>query len=77
MHLKAIEDIDVSTPHLSHNISITKGETIHTENSHKFNHQHINELAIASGLELAHIFTDKNKWFSLIQMHKPTTGANV
>jgi L-histidine N-alpha-methyltransferase len=70
MHLKAMERMEISSPHLSGKIKIRKGETIHTENSHKFTSKHIDDLARAGGLEIKNIFTDNNKWFSLIQFLK-------
>jgi len=70
MHLKATRDMEISSPHLNGRIMIQKGETIHTENSHKFNLRHIDELASAGGLEIKNIFTDKNRWFSLVHFLK-------
>ena len=52
------------------NISIKKGETIHTENSHKFTDENIKNLASGASLEIQNIFTDRNKWFSLVQLIK-------
>jgi L-histidine N-alpha-methyltransferase len=70
MHLKAINDLEVSCPSLPTTISIKKGETIHTENSYKFTDENIKSLASGAGLEIQNIFTDKNKWFSLVQLIK-------
>jgi L-histidine N-alpha-methyltransferase len=70
MHLKAMESMEISSPHLKDKIIIRKGETIHTENSHKFTSKHIDDLARAGGLEIKKIFTDNNKWYSLIQFFK-------
>jgi len=70
MHLKAIQYMEISCPYLPRKIIIREGETIHTENSHKFTYKHIDDLALAAGLEIKNIFSDKNKWFSLIQFLK-------
>ncbi len=70
MHLKAKERMRIFCPYLNSKIIIEKGETIHTENSHKFTSRHIEELALAGGLEIHNIFSDRNKWFSLIQFRK-------
>ena len=70
MHLKALRDMEISCPSLSKNIDIKKGEKIHTENSYKFTFENIKSLANAAGLEIQNIFTDKNKWFSLVQLIK-------
>jgi L-histidine N-alpha-methyltransferase len=70
MHLKALKDLKISSPHITDKIIIHKGETIHTENSYKFTDEIIDELASASGLKIKNRFTDKNKWFSVIQLFK-------
>ena len=70
MHLKAIKDLEIPCPSLPTTISIKKGETIHTENSYKFTDENIKNLASGADLEIQNIFTDKNKWFSLVQLIK-------
>lgn len=70
MHLKAIKDLEISCPSLPTKIYIKKGETIHTENSRKFTDENIKSLVSSAGLEIQNIFTDKNKWFSLVQLIK-------
>jgi L-histidine N-alpha-methyltransferase len=75
MHLKAIEDLEVVSPFIEENIIIRKGETIHTENSHKFTSERIEDFASAACLEIQHIFSDEKKWFSLILLAKKTRGV--
>jgi L-histidine N-alpha-methyltransferase len=70
MHLKATTDLNINCPGLKTNIFIGKGETIHTENSYKFTEEDINTLADAAKLGIQNIFTDENKWFSLVQLTK-------
>lgn len=70
MHLKATRDIEISSPILSSNIYVKKGERIHTENSYKFTDENIKKLASGAGLDIQYIFTDENKWFSLVQLVK-------
>lgn len=70
MHLKAKEDLEIFCSSLPTNIYIKKGETIHTENSHKFTDENLKSLAFGAGLEIQNIFTDRNKWFSLVQLIK-------
>ncbi|NOR15917.1 MAG: L-histidine N(alpha)-methyltransferase [Candidatus Aminicenantes bacterium] len=70
MHLKAKRDMEILCPYLSERIIINEGETIHTENSHKFTDEHIDSLALAGGLDIKNIFIDENKWFSLVQFLK-------
>jgi L-histidine N-alpha-methyltransferase len=70
MHLKALKDLEISSPHLPENLVIAQGETIHTENSHKFRDEHIKDMANTAGLEITNQFTDEKHWFSLVQFHK-------
>jgi len=66
MHLRALKDIDVNCMYLPDNIRIKKGETIHTENSHKYTHWHILDFAGITGLKINAVYTDNNQWFSLV-----------
>ncbi len=75
MHLKASKDLKVSSPLLDEKIIMEQGETIHTENSHKYTDGLVDELASASGLEIKNRFTDENGWFSVIQFYK--TGKDI
>ncbi len=65
MHLRAIRDMVVSGSMLPREIVLKRGETIHTENSHKYTEQDIHEFADLTGLVVEHIFTDSDRWFSL------------
>ena len=42
------------------------GESIHTENSYKFDVSDMVELAASANLELIHEWTDANEWFSVL-----------
>ena len=66
MHLKALRNIEMSSPYMSDTIRIKKGETIHTENSHKYTRQHIEYFTLNSGLKIKDIYTDNNQWFSVV-----------
>jgi L-histidine N-alpha-methyltransferase len=70
MHLEAMEDVTIYIPSVKDNISLKRGERIHTENSHKFTQARIGELASAAGLEIQRLFSDEKKWFSLVQLIK-------
>lgn len=70
MHLRAKRDLEISIPLLKERIFLKKGETIHTENSHKYTFDEIQKIADASGLSVVQIFTDDQKWFSLVEMVK-------
>src|SRR5674476_473739 len=66
MHLRALKDLEISCMYLPDNIRIKKGETIHTENSHKYTHWHIFDFACITGLKINTVYTDNNQWFSLV-----------
>ncbi|MFW5889962.1 MAG: L-histidine N(alpha)-methyltransferase [Marinilabiliaceae bacterium] len=70
MHLVAREPMTISSSYFSSDVSIKKGETIHTENSHKFTHRHILEFSTITGLRIEEIFSDDNDWFSLVRFVK-------
>ncbi|WP_048195565.1 L-histidine N(alpha)-methyltransferase [Methanococcoides methylutens] len=70
MHLKAKDDLEVASPILDEKIIFKKGETIHTENSHKYTVEGIKRMAGAAGLSVENIFSDDKKWFSLVEMVK-------
>ncbi|EKE02054.1 MAG: hypothetical protein ACD_20C00431G0007 [uncultured bacterium] len=65
MHLQATKDIETISPYFSKKITVKKGETIHTENSHKFTNEQIEKLAKTAGFNIQKIFTDEQNWFSL------------
>ncbi len=70
MHLKAKRDITINSPYLNQSSIINKGETIHTEYSHKFALNTIQALVEGSQLTIQNIFTDKKKWFAVSQLIK-------
>ncbi|HMA76494.1 MAG TPA: L-histidine N(alpha)-methyltransferase [Candidatus Krumholzibacteriaceae bacterium] len=70
MHLEALEDMEIRTPHLDKSIPIEKGERVHTENSHKFSRQQIVTIIESAGLRIKRIYNDSRKWYSLILIVK-------
>jgi L-histidine N-alpha-methyltransferase len=70
MHLKAMKDMVVTFSTEADSIYIKKGETIHTENSHKFSRKDIKTMGSLAGLNVEQIFTDKHQWFSLVHYRK-------
>lgn len=70
MHLKAMKDMTVRSPHLKNEIYIWNGETIRTENSHKFTTDHILDLSITAGLKIKNIYSDSLQRFSLVKFVK-------
>ncbi len=67
MHLVARRDLHIHSPHLQEVLSIKKGESIHTENSHKYSPDQIREIVSSTGLQLKHIHSDDNDWFALAE----------
>ncbi|MBM3422516.1 MAG: L-histidine N(alpha)-methyltransferase [Chlorobi bacterium] len=70
MHLEAKRAVHVKCPSMAIPLDLQKGETIHTENSHKFDVNDIQTVGEHAGLSLYRIFSDKNEWFSLAYYKK-------
>lgn len=70
MHLKATRDRKIRINGNHETLNIKKGETIHTENSYKFRSEDIESIGRQAGLECVSVFTDKQKWFSLVLYSK-------
>ncbi len=70
MHLKATKDMVITLASEAEKIYIKNGETIHTENSHKFTTKSIMEFGFWAGLKIENILGDENKWFSLVHYKK-------
>jgi L-histidine Nalpha-methyltransferase len=70
MHLEATKQMEIISPKISPPLSFEKGETIHTENSHKFTRKDINHFAVSAGFDIKNIFNDQKKWFSLVHFKK-------
>jgi len=64
MHLEAAEDIAFEVA--GHTFELRRGETIHTENSHKFDLRSQNTLLLAGGWTPARRWLDREERFSLI-----------
>ena len=64
MHLEATEDIAFEVS--GERFTLAAGETIHTENSHKFDLRSQNTLLLAGGWTPARRWTDSQERFSLI-----------
>ena len=70
MHLRAERDVIATSPHLPRPLSLARGETIHTENSHKFTPAGVDVLADRGGLRVREVYTDPNDWFFLVHYVK-------
>ena len=46
------------------NVAFDEGETIHTENSHKYTEAQLERIAAATGFKIARTWTDERKWFT-------------
>ncbi len=66
MHLMAMQNMVIKSEYFPEEIFLKKGETIHTENSHKFTASDIQNFASVTGLKIGNIYTDNNQWFSLV-----------
>ncbi len=64
MHLEAQEDLSFSVA--GHDFEMAKGETVHTENSHKFDQRSSYMMLLAGGWTPCERWTDREGHFSLI-----------
>lgn len=64
MHLEAQADLSFEV--LGERFNMAKGETIHTENSHKYGARDARLLLRAGGWTMCHEWTDPDDWFALI-----------
>ena len=63
MHLISLKNQKVKVH--NKNFNFKKGETIHTESSHKYSPKSFNQLAKKSGWKVKKIWTDLNRQFSI------------
>jgi dimethylhistidine N-methyltransferase len=64
MHLVSLREQSVRIDALEMEVAFTEGETIHTENSHKYDEHDLQSIAADSGFELTHVWTDSLGWFA-------------
>jgi len=67
MHLKAKKDVTVSWPDQKR--AFKKGESIHTENSHKYTIDKIKHLLTNAGFKYLKFWTDPNQYYAVIYAH--------
>jgi L-histidine Nalpha-methyltransferase len=70
MHLKAMKEMDITSPYLPDPVHLEKGGTIHTENSRKFTSGDTREISGLTGLKLKQVYSDNRRWFSLVHLVK-------
>lgn len=71
MHLKSEENQMVKVN--GEDVYFAKEETIHTENSYKFNLEDIQLLSDKSGFTLKQVFSDEQEYFSICVLEVPNT----
>lgn len=70
MHLEARKDIIAYSKVFDTAIRLNKNERIHTENSHKYTEENINEFAQKAGLKKSTVFSDDKAWFAVVELVK-------
>ena len=65
MHLEALRDVAFTVVGRALRAS-PAGDTIHTENSHKYGHRDSRLLLRAAGWGVVRDWTDEKEWFSII-----------
>ena len=73
MYLVSQLEQEVRLEALDLTVTLKSGEAIHTENSHKYSVEGIQELADEAGFKVEHQWFDKKRQFSLSQLH-PSRG---
>jgi L-histidine Nalpha-methyltransferase len=66
MHIESRKDQKVFISTLKKEIEFKKNETIHTENSYKFEKDDINFLINRAGFQIEKEFSDDNSWYELV-----------
>lgn len=66
MHLVSERHQTVTSRFLELSFSFDEGETIHTENSHKYTRDSLERLSRPAGLHVGDSWTDDRHWFSLM-----------
>jgi dimethylhistidine N-methyltransferase len=68
MHLVSLRDQTVSIDAIGLTASFDEGETIHTENSYKYDQPTLDRLARDGGFEIVKRWTDSRGWFTDVLM---------
>ena len=67
MHLRATYNMNIHLKKANLKIAIRKGETLHTENSRKYEINDFHTYAMKAGLKVNKIYSDENEWFSIVE----------
>lgn len=65
MHLESLEPQTVHLPAADLTIRFAKGETLHTESSHKYSERQVTSLLAKAGFQLEHPFMDPRGWYAV------------
>jgi len=68
MHLESLRDQEVDLG--GHRVTFVAGETIHTENSHKYSVEGLSRLASRAGWRVAEVLTDPDALFAVAVLHR-------
>lgn len=74
MHLVSLADQTVRLPGAGLTIRFDEGESIHTENSHKYTPENLHDLAASAGFAEDKVWTDVRGWFR-VQRWKTGLGG--
>ncbi|MFP4053831.1 MAG: L-histidine N(alpha)-methyltransferase [Phycisphaerae bacterium] len=78
MHLRAAEDMEVRTPLGEDDmLGIAAGETINTEDSHKFTVPRAKDFLQSAGLRVTDCLQDPKRWFGLLRACPSPRGRYV
>jgi uncharacterized SAM-dependent methyltransferase len=64
MHLVSLREQSVRVDALNLEVAFGEGETIHTENSYKYDDEDLTQMAADSGFEIKGRWTDSQGWFA-------------
>ncbi len=67
MHLRALKNMEVYLKKADLTVSFSKGETVHTENSRKYEKSDFDTYAMKAGLKINEIYSDEKEWFSVVE----------
>lgn len=70
MHLVAAGSVETTLSGGDSSVNLREGESIHTENSHKYSYEDLERFASAARLKIKEIHTDESEWFALVEMEK-------
>ena len=68
MHLVSLREQSVHIDGLNLEVSFSEGETIHTENSYKYDDDDLAQIAADAGYQIAAKWTDSRLWFADVLM---------